>query len=164
MAPLQFRAQRASNTFRFAALFSGFLLACTLAATISTNEANASPTALLASHSAPPAGLSVEPKEAPFNKGFDFKFKSGTSSATVSIDPLGTRHSDTATISATGYTYAVGELTWSTMTSRVLAFRPPAKASARPNPPAGWRTAAPTGWNWRLAGAPCRSSGINSAM
>ena len=50
----------------------------------------------------PPAGLSVDAKDAPFNKGFDFKFKSGTSSATVSIDPLGTRHSDTATISATG--------------------------------------------------------------
>lgn len=50
----------------------------------------------------PPAGLSVDAKDAPFGKGFDFKFKSGTSSATISIDPLGTRHTDTATISASG--------------------------------------------------------------
>lgn len=50
----------------------------------------------------PPAGLSVEAKDAPFNKGFDFKFKSGNSTATISIDPLGMHHTDTATISATG--------------------------------------------------------------
>lgn len=52
--------------------------------------------------STPPAGLSVEAKDAAFNKGFDFKFKSGNSTSTISIDPLGMRHTDTATISATG--------------------------------------------------------------
>lgn len=52
--------------------------------------------------STPPAGLSVEAKDAAFNKGFDFKFKSGSSTSTISIDPLGMRHTDTATISATG--------------------------------------------------------------
>jgi len=52
--------------------------------------------------STPPAGLSVEAKDAAFNKGFDFKFKSGNSTATISIDPLGMHHTDTATISATG--------------------------------------------------------------
>jgi len=52
--------------------------------------------------SSPPAGLSVEAKDAPFNKGFDFKFKAGGSTATISIDPLGTRHTDTATISMNG--------------------------------------------------------------
>jgi hypothetical protein len=50
----------------------------------------------------PPAGLSVEAKDAPGNNGFDFKFKSGSSSATVSIDPLGNRHNDSATISSSG--------------------------------------------------------------
>lgn len=52
--------------------------------------------------STPPAGLSVEAKDAPFNKGFDFKFKSGNSTATISIDPLGISHSDSATISSPG--------------------------------------------------------------
>ena len=52
--------------------------------------------------SSPPAGLSVEAKDAPFNKGFDFKFKAGNSTATISIDPLGMRHTDTATISMNG--------------------------------------------------------------
>ncbi|MEY4010591.1 MAG: aconitase [Actinomycetota bacterium] len=52
--------------------------------------------------STPPAGLSVEAKDAAFNKGFDFKFKSGSSTSTISIDPLGLRHTDTDTISATG--------------------------------------------------------------
>jgi hypothetical protein len=51
---------------------------------------------------APPAGLSVEAKDAAFGRGFDFKFKSGSSTATVSIDPLGTHHTDTATIASTG--------------------------------------------------------------
>ena len=51
---------------------------------------------------APPAGLSVEAKDAPFNKGFDFKFKAGNSTATITIDPLGTRHTDSATISMNG--------------------------------------------------------------
>ena len=52
--------------------------------------------------STPPAGLSVEAKDASFNKGFDFKFKSGSSTATISIDPLGYHHTDTASISASG--------------------------------------------------------------
>ena len=50
----------------------------------------------------PPAGLSVEAKDAPFDKGFDFKFKSGSSTATISIDPLGHAHTDSASISASG--------------------------------------------------------------
>jgi len=42
---------------------------------------------------APPAGLSVEAKSDAARKGFDFVFRSDTSStATVSIDPLGSRH------------------------------------------------------------------------
>ncbi len=49
----------------------------------------------------PPAGLSVEAKDAPFGKGFDFKFKSGSSTATISIDPLGTHQTASATISST---------------------------------------------------------------
>jgi hypothetical protein len=77
----------------------GILLAPAALARIEPAAATAALTPLA---SAPPAGLSVDAKDAPFNKGFDFKFKSGTSSATVSIDPLGTRHTDTATISATG--------------------------------------------------------------
>ena len=52
--------------------------------------------------SSPPAGLSVEAKDAPFGKGFDFKFKAGTATATVTIDPLGVSHTDSATISAPG--------------------------------------------------------------
>lgn len=52
--------------------------------------------------STPPAGLSVEAKDASGNKGFDFKFKSGGATATISIDPLGTRHTDTATITSGG--------------------------------------------------------------
>ena len=35
-----------------------------------------------------------------FSKGFDFRFRSDTSSTTVTIDPLGTRHSDSGTLSS----------------------------------------------------------------
>ncbi len=48
----------------------------------------------------PPAGLSVDAKDAPFGKGFDFRFRSDTSSTTVSIDPLGHRHSDSGSLSS----------------------------------------------------------------
>lgn len=54
----------------------------------------------LAVPNGPPAGLSVEPKDAPFSKGFDFRFRSDTSSANVTIDPLGNRHSDSTTLSS----------------------------------------------------------------
>jgi hypothetical protein len=98
MAPLQFHAQSASKTFRFAAILFGVLLTSTFAATVSTNEANASPAALLASHSAPPAGLSVEAKDAAFQKGFEFKFKSDTSTTQMTLDPLGNRHTASGSI------------------------------------------------------------------
>ncbi|MFM1867409.1 MAG: hypothetical protein RL591_817 [Planctomycetota bacterium] len=100
MTPLQSHAHRANQALRFTAIFSGFLLAATLAATLSTSDANASPSSLIASHSAPPAGLSVEPKEAPFNKGFDFKFKSDTSTTELTIDPLGNKHNASGSISS----------------------------------------------------------------
>jgi len=48
----------------------------------------------------PPAGLSVETKDAPFGKGFDFRFKSDTSTTTISIDPLGMHHTDSGSISS----------------------------------------------------------------
>lgn len=48
----------------------------------------------------PPAGLSVDAKDAPFNKGFDFRFRSDTSSTTIGIDPLGNRHSDSGSLSS----------------------------------------------------------------
>ncbi len=69
----------------------GILLAPAALARIESAAATAALTPLA---SAPPAGLSVEAKDAAFNKGFDFKFKSGSSTATVSIDPLGMRHTD----------------------------------------------------------------------
>jgi hypothetical protein len=54
-------------------------------------------------HAAPPAGLSVEAKNAAFDKGFDFKFRSDTNAtATISIDPLGFSHSDSASLSSSG--------------------------------------------------------------
>jgi len=55
--------------------------------------------AMIATQSAP-AGLSVDAKDAPFGKGFDFRFRSDTSSTTVSIDPLGLRHTDSGTLSS----------------------------------------------------------------
>jgi len=77
----------------------GILLAPAALARIEPAAATAALTPLA---SAPPAGLSVEAKDAPFNKGFDFKFKSGSSTATISIDPLGHAHTDSASISASG--------------------------------------------------------------
>jgi hypothetical protein len=46
------------------------------------------------------AGLSVEPRAKSGNKGFDFKCKFGSSSTTLSIDPLGTAHTDTGSLSS----------------------------------------------------------------
>ncbi|MFM1805503.1 MAG: hypothetical protein RL136_2382 [Planctomycetota bacterium] len=77
-------------------------LVAVVACTILPPGTPRSASALVPLRAAPPAGISVEAKDAPFNKGFDFKFKSGTSSTTVSIDPLGLRHHDTATLSASG--------------------------------------------------------------
>lgn len=56
--------------------------------------------ALVAVHATPPAGLSVEAKDAAMHRGFDFKFKSDLSTATISIDPLGSRLNDTASLSS----------------------------------------------------------------
>ncbi|MDI9403235.1 MAG: hypothetical protein QM516_05125, partial [Limnohabitans sp.] len=59
---------------------------------------SASSPALASMHAAPPAGLSVEAKEAAFNKGFEFKFKSDTSTTQMTLDPLGSRHSASGSI------------------------------------------------------------------
>jgi len=79
------------------------LASLALAGSVGALFLHGSPASALTPRSAtPPSGLSVEAKDAPFNKGFDFKFRSGGSTATVSIDPLGTRHTHTATLSSTG--------------------------------------------------------------
>lgn len=77
----------------------GVLLALAFLARIEPSAATAA-LAPIASAATPPAGLSVDAKDAPFNKGFDFRFRSDTSSTTVTIDPLGTRHSDSGTLSS----------------------------------------------------------------
>jgi hypothetical protein len=46
------------------------------------------------------AGLSVEPRAKSGNSGFDFKCKFGSSSTTLTIDPLGTAHSDSGSLSS----------------------------------------------------------------
>ncbi|MFZ9880106.1 MAG: hypothetical protein ACO3QC_01715 [Phycisphaerales bacterium] len=49
----------------------------------------------------PPAGLSVEAKDDPFGKGFDFKFESDSGSrTTISLDPLGYTHSASGSLSS----------------------------------------------------------------
>ncbi|RLS94442.1 MAG: hypothetical protein DWI12_06565 [Planctomycetota bacterium] len=63
-----------------------------------TSERSAS--ALVAVHAVPPAGLSVEAKDAAMHRGFDFKFKSDLSTATITIDPLGSRLTDSASLSS----------------------------------------------------------------
>lgn len=75
------------------------LVALAFLARIEPTAATAAPS-LAAMPATPPAGLSVEAKDAPFNKGFDFRFRSDTSSTTVTIDPLGTRHSDSGSLSS----------------------------------------------------------------
>ncbi len=76
-------------------------LAATIAFTLATSSAPAAPRALSALHCVPPAGLSVEAKDASFDRGFDFKFKSDSNAtATISIDPLGLHHSDSASLSS----------------------------------------------------------------
>lgn len=60
--------------------------------------ATATMPSLVISAAAPPAGLSVEAKDDPFKKGFDFKFKSDTSTTELSIDPLGNKHSASASL------------------------------------------------------------------
>ena len=50
---------------------------------------------------APPAGLSVEAKDDAFRKGFDFVFRSDSSAtATLSLDPLGSKHVASTTLSS----------------------------------------------------------------
>jgi hypothetical protein len=80
-------------------LAAGILLALALLARIEPSAATAAIVPVAAA-ATPPAGLSVEAKDAPFNKGFDFRFRSDTSSTTVTIDPLGNRHSDSSSLSS----------------------------------------------------------------
>jgi len=55
----------------------------------------------LARPATPPAGLSVEAKASPTGNGFDFRFRSDSGAvSTLTIDPLGTRHSGNATVSS----------------------------------------------------------------
>lgn len=75
------------------------LLALAFLARIEPAAATPAPP-LSAAPAAPPAGLSVEATDAPFGKGFDFKFRSDTSSTTVTLDPLGNRHSDSSSLSS----------------------------------------------------------------
>jgi len=75
------------------------LLAIAFLARVEPSAATAA-TTLAAIPATPPAGLSVDAKDAPFNKGFDFRFRSDTSSTTITIDPLGTRHSDSGSLSS----------------------------------------------------------------
>lgn len=49
---------------------------------------------------APPAGLSVTVEDAPLDQGFEFEFRSDTSTARMTIDPLGHRHSASTSISS----------------------------------------------------------------
>ena len=80
----------------------GILLALAFLARVEPSAASAASAAItpVAGAATPPAGLSVEAKDAPFGKGFDFRFRSDTSSTTVTIDPLGTRHSDSGSLSS----------------------------------------------------------------
>lgn len=87
------------NTRTLALVAIAILLALAFLARIEPTAANAALTPI-AAPATPPAGLSVEAKDAPFNKGFDFRFRSDTSSTTVTIDPLGSRHSDSGTLSS----------------------------------------------------------------
>lgn len=75
------------------------LLALAFLARIEPAAATPAP-APSAAPATPPAGLSVEATDAPFGKGFDFKFRSDTSSTTVTLDPLGNRHSDSSSLSS----------------------------------------------------------------
>ncbi len=87
----------------------GALLA--LAVLSRVEPAAATPSASLAAlHVSPPAGLSVDANDAPFGKGFDFRFRSDRSSATLSIDPLGYRHSDSASLSSKAGTISLSAI------------------------------------------------------
>ena len=77
----------------------GILLILAFLARIEPSAATAA-VAPIAGAATPPAGLSVEAKDAPFGKGFDFRFRSDTSSTTVTLDPLGNRHSDSGSLSS----------------------------------------------------------------
>ena len=56
--------------------------------------------ALVSVRSAPPAGLSVKVEDAAFDRGFEFEFRSDTSSTRMTIDPLGIRHNSSASVSS----------------------------------------------------------------
>jgi hypothetical protein len=63
--------------------------------------AHAAPVALAPVQSGQVAGLSVEAKDDPFGKGFDFRFRSDSNSTTtMSLDPLGYTHSASGSISS----------------------------------------------------------------
>ena len=49
---------------------------------------------------APPAGLSVKVEDAAGDRGFEFEFKSDTSTTRMTIDPLGFRHNASASVSS----------------------------------------------------------------
>jgi hypothetical protein len=91
------------RTPRRVALATLTLLALGAGLLVSPSPTHARTPLLAPLHAAPPAGLSVEAKNAAFDKGFDFKFRSDTNStATISIDPLGFSHSDSASLSSSG--------------------------------------------------------------
>ncbi len=56
--------------------------------------------ALTPLQSAQATGLSVEAKTAPTRGGFEFKFRSDNSSATIYIDPLGVQHTASGSLSS----------------------------------------------------------------
>jgi hypothetical protein len=63
--------------------------------------AHAAPVALAPVQSGQVAGLSVEAKDDPFGKGFDFRFRSDSNSTTtMSLDPLGHTQSASASVSS----------------------------------------------------------------
>ncbi|MCE2884883.1 MAG: hypothetical protein LW806_08300 [Planctomycetaceae bacterium] len=72
----------------------------TIVVSLASSRAQAAPSLLVPVSLAPPAGLSVEPKEAPLGKGFEFKFKSDTSTTQLTLDPLGNRHNASGSISS----------------------------------------------------------------
>ncbi len=113
------------TTHRLVSLTALALLAGAAAFSIDLSSAPAAPRALHALPSVPPAGLSVEAKDASFDKGFDFKFKSdNNSTATISIDPLGLHHSDSASLSSTSGSIALsGKYSNTTRTIEITAKR-----------------------------------------
>lgn len=66
-----------------------------------TESASALTPVAPAATQSPPAGLSVDAKDAPFGKGFDFRFRSDSNATTtMSLDPLGHTQSASGSISS----------------------------------------------------------------